>query len=119
MRCCFFSFDRQKTWTAKSIAFPRSKTNLALGLFQRLKILSKVNVWDPDFSAYPRVKKVRFLRTELHPGECLLLPLGWFHAVESFGDPDLNVALNLFFDADKTDWENRKYMKSFKQTYAQ
>jgi hypothetical protein len=79
---------------------------------------SEVNAWGPDLQRHPRAARVAFRRTTIEAGEALLLPLGWFHAVETQGDPDYNVALNLFFDADPADWAKRKFLKAFKQNYA-
>ncbi len=79
---------------------------------------SEVNAWHPDLQRHPRAARVAFRRVTIEPGEALLLPLGWFHAVETEGDPDYNVALNLFFDADPQDWAKRKYLKAFRQNYS-
>lgn len=81
---------------------------------------SEVSAWNPDFEKYPRARKVKWYEATIERGETLLVPLGWWHAVESLGDADggFNIALNLFFDAEPSDWEKRKYMKSFKQQYA-
>ncbi len=99
---------------------------------------SEVNAWHPDLVVHPRAAKVPFSRVTISAGETLLLPLGWFHAVESHGDPDYNVALNLFFDAEPSDWAKvrerdgiasivamsnltlvqHKYLKSFRRQYS-
>lgn len=79
---------------------------------------SEVNAWQPDLERHPRAARVKFRTATIVAGETLLIPLGWFHAVVSSGDPDMNVALNLFFDAEPEEWERRKYLKSFRQVYS-
>ena len=81
---------------------------------------SEVSAWNPDFERFPRASRVKWMDVTIERGETLLVPLGWWHAVESRGaaDDGFNVALNLFFDADSSDWEKRKYLKSFKQQYS-
>jgi hypothetical protein len=81
---------------------------------------SEVDALNPDYVKYPRAKRVQFHSVVLEAGEVLLVPLGWFHHVlsEAKEEPKgVNVALNLFFDASAEEWEKRKYLKSFKQSY--
>lgn len=81
---------------------------------------SEVDCWNPDLATFPRVSRVPFVDVTLAPGEALLIPLGWFHSVQSESDRDdgFHVAFNVFWDASEADWARRKHLKSFRQHYA-
>jgi len=50
-------------------------------------------------SRFPLFSKAKLYIFELHAGDCLFLPQGWFHEVESLGDEegDIHLALNHWF----------------------
>ena len=54
-----------------------------------------VNVTSPDHRRHPLFTRARPIRVELGPGDMLLLPAFWYHAVESTGE--VNIALNWWF----------------------
>lgn len=54
-----------------------------------------VDVWDPDYERYPRLKDAHALRFTLRPGEMSIIPPGWFHSVKA-----LDVTLSIGFHYD-------------------
>jgi len=50
-------------------------------------------------SRFPLFSKAKLYTFELNAGDCLFLPQGWFHEVESIGDEegDIHMALNHWF----------------------
>jgi hypothetical protein len=82
---------------------------------------SQVNILNPDLIKFPRFTKVNSIRIELNQGETLLLPLGWWHHVQSFeGQDDINIAVNLFFNASAEHWARKEYkfLKGFRTQYS-
>ena len=54
---------------------------------------------EPDLSQYPLFSSVHLIDVALNPGECLLIPAYWFHAVRSLADHQgRNIAINFFYD---------------------
>jgi hypothetical protein len=49
-----------------------------------------VDAYAPDTTLHPRMSEVKPLRTSLEPGEFLLLPVGWYHAVFA-EDPTMSL----------------------------
>jgi hypothetical protein len=50
-----------------------------------------------------------------------LIVLGWWHHVQSIGDPsdNISVALNMFWNASEADWARKevKYITGFRTKY--
>ena len=53
---------------------------------------SAIDIEAPDFAAFPLLHKVLILEVVVEPGDFLLFPLGWWHAVRS-----LDVSISLSF----------------------
>ena len=49
-----------------------------------------------DLLRYPRIAKVGWWSAHMEKGDCLFIPVGWFHHVKSHGSR--NYAINLWFD---------------------
>jgi hypothetical protein len=48
---------------------------------------AKINYDNVDLDAFPKWRDVPWLLAELHPGDCLYMPIEWFHYVESAPGP--------------------------------
>lgn len=46
-------------------------------------VYSPVNLRNPDFSKHPEMKKATIICFDVHPGDFVFIPIGWWHAVES------------------------------------
>ncbi len=46
----------------------------------------------PDFDKYPEAKAATCTSVELHPGELLIQPAGWFHQVYALDSPTMSVS---------------------------
>ncbi len=46
----------------------------------------------PDFEVFPKAKEAKCLTVELHPGELLVQPAGWFHQVYALDTPTMSVS---------------------------
>jgi hypothetical protein len=52
---------------------------------------------DINSLSFPLLKQSRRIDFELEAGQCLFLPVGWFHNVTSFGGEDgIHLALNIW-----------------------
>lgn len=51
-----------------------------------------VNPHEPDLQRYPLFEKAQGIVAELHPGELLIQPAGWFHAVHCIDSPTFSVS---------------------------
>jgi hypothetical protein len=73
---------------------PDESKNLYPGVDLPMPHCSRVDVFAPDFGAFPRYSEAiqRKLVLDLNPGDILYLPKGWWHAVES-----VNVSISVNF----------------------
>jgi len=46
----------------------------------------------PDYDIYPKAREAKCLSVELHPGELLVQPAGWFHQVYALDSPTMSVS---------------------------
>lgn len=74
--------------------------HLRYGL-KRRAVYSQVYPDAPDLQAFPRFAKAQQYRyeTELHPGEILFIPAGWWHEVQSVGS-GIVCSTNRFWHVD-------------------
>ena len=61
-------------------------------VYNERSFYSEVDVEAPDLEPFPRFRGVPVLDLVLHPGECLFIPIGWWHHVRS-----LDVTMSLTF----------------------
>jgi hypothetical protein len=61
-------------------------------VYNERSFYSEVDVEDPDLDRFPRFRGVRMLEHVLEPGQCLFIPVGWWHLVRS-----LDVTMSLTF----------------------
>ncbi|MCV3273396.1 cupin-like domain-containing protein [Roseobacter sinensis] len=46
----------------------------------------------PDHDRYPKAREAKCISVELHPGELLVQPAGWFHQVYALDSPTMSVS---------------------------
>ncbi|EFC41662.1 predicted protein [Naegleria gruberi] len=67
------------------------------------------------------IPKVEIFKGTIERGDCILIPLGWFHAVYSEGEEtnygSYNIALNAFWNATESEWDTWKHLKLFRNNY--
>ena len=56
---------------------------------------SAIDIDNPDFERFPAFRDVTVLETVVAPGELLLLPIGWWHAVRSL-EPSISLSFQNF-----------------------
>jgi hypothetical protein len=56
---------------------------------------SSIDVDNPDFERFPAFRDVTVLETVVGPGDLLLLPIGWWHAVRSL-EPSISLSFQNF-----------------------
>jgi Cupin-like domain len=61
-------------------------------VYNERSFYSELDAESPDLGRFPRFKGVRVHVVTLHPGECLFIPVGWWHHVRS-----LDVSMSLTF----------------------
>ncbi|XP_077973055.1 uncharacterized protein LOC120337694 [Styela clava] len=55
---------------------------------------SSMDVDAVDYTKFPDLAKVRYSKVDMQAGDCLFIPYGWYHQVNSFGS---NLAVNLWW----------------------
>jgi len=60
------------------------------GQYYNKAVFGDMDRWDPDCAAFPEYCNADIQSFMLHPGDVLLIPRGWWHAVES-----LNTTISL------------------------
>ena len=83
----------------------RKRVHLVDGLdiprmYNSLHVYSEVDLENIDYNRFPLMRGVNVRSYDLHPGELLFLPVGWWHQVRSL-DLSITVTLtNFVFDND-------------------
>ncbi|XP_039261594.2 uncharacterized protein LOC120337776 [Styela clava] len=81
----------------KTLVFvnPHDHKNLWKNLIDRLDGgYSSMDVDAVDYTKFPDLAKVRYSKVDMQAGDCLFIPYGWYHQVNSFGS---NLAVNLWW----------------------
>lgn len=72
---------------------------------------SQVDIFAPDVERFPLFEQSAFQEVRVRPGELLLIPRHWWHAVENLGLPTLAVSFFVDPPEDRTGnifYEDRK-----------
>jgi len=64
-------------------------------LYNNLGVYSDVDWNAPDYDRFPLFKKIQSIDVTLTPGECLFIPVGWWHYVQGI-EPSLTVSFSNF-----------------------
>ena len=67
-------------------------------------VLSKVDMWAPDMPQYPKYALAAHTHVTIRPGDLLIIPQDWWHAVES-----LEEAISVSIRVDRTTWREILY----------
>ena len=63
---------------------------------------SRVDLEQPDYDAFPRLKRAKGVELVLHPGQTLFLPAYWWHEVitePTISETELTISVNFWFEA--------------------
>lgn len=60
-------------------------------LYDQLHCFSEVDLDQIDVERYPLFRQVKIHEVTLNPGECLFLPIGWWHHVRAL---DVSITLS-------------------------
>jgi len=66
-----------------------------------------------DLIKYPKFKKIKYFNVHMDQGDCLYIPIGWYHSVRSHSTPEnpKNMAINLWWEMAKDDKEKAEVGK--------
>lgn len=60
---------------------------------------SSLDVEAVDFTKYPRLIDVEYVKASMEEGDCLYIPDKWYHQINSHGNKNKqNIAVNIWFD---------------------
>jgi lysine-specific demethylase 8 len=62
--------------------------------YQGNELQSPIDIAEPDLNRFPRFGNAKFHTTEIHPGDALYMPAGYWHYVRS---KDFNIAVNFWW----------------------
>lgn len=68
---------------------------------------SQVNLNQPDFKNFPKLKELKGYETIVGPGDVLYIPNYWFHQIESLDD--ITISVNFWYKARSLKAEDVKY----------
>ena len=66
-------------------------------------VYSNVNLEEPDYERFPKLRDATVLDVMLNPGEVLFLPAGWWHSVRSL-DMSITVTFMNFIFNNRFEW---------------
>jgi lysine-specific demethylase 8 len=89
----------------KHVMVAAPEDSRALYPFPDTPTKSRVDPERPDFAAFPRVSRARFLTATLEAGDMLFIPRGWWHFLSA---PGPSVSLNCWFGTPMTPAEQMK-----------
>jgi ribosomal protein L16 Arg81 hydroxylase len=61
-------------------------------MYNNIGVFSEVDAENPDYGKYPLYHNVQVLEFDLHPGEAIFMPVGWWHHVRS-----LDICISMSF----------------------
>lgn len=64
-------------------------------LYNHIAVFSEVDLYDIDYTRFPKMRNVPVIDVVVEPGETIFIPLGWWHGVESL-DPAISVSFTSF-----------------------
>jgi mannose-6-phosphate isomerase-like protein (cupin superfamily) len=72
------------------------------------RIKSRVDIENPDYQAFPRLKNVKVQEAELLPGEILYIPSCWWHELHNL---ESSIAINYWWRGVPTTPQYRRAMR--------
>ncbi len=74
------------------LIFPPSETKYLYKVPNALKTNDSIDFSNPDFEAFPALKFAKGFRTQLHPGDTLYMPEGYWHYM-TYKTPGFSISL--------------------------
>ena len=68
-------------------------------MWDRSAVVSQIDMWAPNLQRFPNFAKSQSASVLVQPGDMLIIPSGWWHAVEALS-PSLSVSIRV----DRTSW---------------
>lgn len=75
-------------------------------VYNRGGVFSDVDAEAPDFTRYPEFRNATIMDVVLEPGECLFVPVGWWHDVRAL-DISVTVSFTNFAFPNHFSWESQ------------
>jgi len=72
-------------------------------MYNNVGVFSEVDAENPDYNKYPLYQRVQVFDVDLHPGEAIFVPVGWWHHVLAL-DICISVSFTNFVFPNKYDW---------------
>ena len=69
-------------------------------LYNRTHVFSEVDFMKPDHERFPEFARADIIEVIVNPGDCLYVPVGWWHAVESLDNSISFSSCNINFAND-------------------
>jgi hypothetical protein len=85
--------------------------NQTARVYNTNSVFSEVDCGNPDFDSHPLFQEAQILEAELHPGEVIFLPVGWWHYVRSL-DISISVSFTNFIFPNQYTWFDPNLMGS-------
>ncbi|XP_067927867.1 hypoxia-inducible factor 1-alpha inhibitor-like [Watersipora subatra] len=63
---------------------------------------SQVDMDNPDFEKYPKLKQIKGYETVVEAGDVLYIPMYWWHEIESLDDCGVATSINFWYKAGPT-----------------
>ena len=74
-------------------------------VYNNREVFSAVDFDNPKLDAFPRFKAIKPLTVTLHPGQALLIPVGWWHHVRSLS-LSISVTFTHFRKRNRFPWKH-------------
>lgn len=74
--------------------------------------LSQVSIDEPDYQQHPLFRRAVRHEVEVHPGDVIYIPLGWWHEVHSLGRINVSVNYRWFAPLRKTLKQWRQFLRT-------
>ena len=75
-------------------------------LYNQVGVFSEVDYENPDFRRFPLFRHVQPIEVEMHSGEVLFIPVGWWHHVRSL-ETSISVSFTNFVVPNEYQWSAR------------
>ena len=73
-------------------------------MYNHTGVFSEVDAENPDYQKYPLYQRARVFEFDLHPGEVIFMPVGWWHHVRSL-DICISMSFTNFVFPNAYEWD--------------
>lgn len=106
----YCQIDGSKSWFMSDPVHGKDK----IPIDKEAGAYSSINVSAVDMDKYPGMQEVEYFLTMTYPGDCIYVPVDWFHQVNSA--PQRNLAVNIWWAPILDGDADRKCVLDFKIT---